>query len=175
MADAISILEDAFSELAQKRVIMPTRTPIRNEEADGVSLFMPAFIPKMGALGAKIVTVYPNNPSKHNLPAVMGLLILIEAETGRPICVMDAGYLTAVRTGAVSGLATKYLARQDSKIHTIFGTGVQARTQAWAVATARKLEKCICYSIDPHEKKQAFAQEVEKLTNVPTVVADDPR
>jgi len=172
MDEAISVLEKAFTELVEGRVVMPVRTAVRNEAADGVALFMPAFLPKMSAFGAKIVTVYPQNPAKFSLPAVMGTVILLDPETGAPLCIMDAGYLTAMRTGAVSGVATKYLARQDAKVHGILGTGVQARTQAWAVATVRKLEKCLVHSIDPMEKKLAFAKDVESLTGVPTQVAE---
>ena len=172
MDEAISVLESAFTELIEGRVVMPVRTPIRNEDADGVALFMPAFLPSLSALGAKIVTVYPHNPTKFSLPAVMGTVMLLDPATGAPVCIMDAGYLTAMRTGAVSGVATKYLAREDAKVHSILGTGVQARTQAWAVATVRKLEKCLVHSIDPMDKKQAFAKEVESLTGVSTGVAD---
>jgi ornithine cyclodeaminase/alanine dehydrogenase len=173
MEGAISILEQAFADFAAGNVIMPVRTPITAPDYAGLSLFMPAYIPGLKALGAKVVTVYKDNPSKFDLPNVMGTIILLNPETGAPICIMDGGYLTAVRTGAVSGLATKYLARMDAKVHALFGTGVQARTQAWAVAKSRELERCLVYSVDNEEKKQAFAREAGKLSGVPTEVADD--
>jgi len=173
MEGAISILEQAFADFAAGNVIMPVRTPITAPDYAGLSLFMPAYIPGLKVLGAKVVTVYKDNPSKFDLPNVMGTVILLNPETGAPICIMDGGYLTAVRTGAVSGLATKYLARMDTKVHTLFGTGVQARTQAWAVAKVRELERCLVYSVDDEEKKQAFAREVNKLTGVQTDVAKD--
>ena len=173
MKGAIDILEKAFLDFAAKNVVMPVRTPIKNPAANGLALFMPAFIPGLSALGAKIVTVYPDNPKKHDLPNVLGTIILLDPETGAPTCVMEAGYLTAVRTGAVSGLATKYLARKDAKVHTLMGTGVQARTQAWAVASVRELAKCYVYSVDPLEKKKLFAAQVTQLTGVVTEVAGD--
>jgi len=173
MEGAINILEQAFADFATGNVIMPTRTPITAPEFAGLSLFMPAYIPGLKALGAKVVTVYTDNPAKFNLPNVMGTIILLNPETGAPICIMDGGYLTAVRTGAVSGLATKYLARMDAKVHTLFGTGVQARTQAWAVAKTRELERCLIYSVDDDETKQAFAREATKITGVQTEVAKD--
>lgn len=173
MEGAIGILEDAFAGLARGEVVMPVRTPIKAPEHEGLALFMPAYVPSLGALGAKVVTVYKNNPSQHNLPNVMGTIILLNPETGAPVCIMDGGYLTAVRTGAVSGLATKHLARRDAKVHALFGTGVQAKTQAWAVAAARPLAKCLVFSVDDDAKKQAFAAEVQQLTGVPTEVAAD--
>ena len=173
MEGAIGILEDAFAGLAHGGVVMPVRTPIRTPEHEGLALFMPAYVPSLGALGAKVVTVYKHNPAKHNLPNVMGTILLLNPETGAPVCIMDGGYLTAVRTGAVSGLATKHLARPDAKVHALFGTGVQAKTQAWAVATVRPLAKCLVFSVDDNAKKQAFAAEVQELTGVPTEVASD--
>lgn len=173
MEGAISILESAFADFAFGKVIMPARTPIKVAGQNGLSLFMPAYIEGLGALGAKIVTVYKENPTKHSLPNVMGTILLLNPETGAPICIMDGGYLTAVRTGAVSGLATKHLARVDAKVHTLFGTGVQAKTQAWAVAKARKLEKTLLYSLDDEGKKAAFAKDVAELTGAEAVVARD--
>jgi ornithine cyclodeaminase/alanine dehydrogenase-like protein (mu-crystallin family) len=80
----------------------------------------------MGALGAKVVTVYKNNPEKFNIATVLGTIILLDEKTGAPIAIMDGGYLTAMRTGGVAGLATQLLAREDAKIHTMFGTGDMA-------------------------------------------------
>jgi ornithine cyclodeaminase/alanine dehydrogenase-like protein (mu-crystallin family) len=80
-----------------------------------------------------------------------------------------------MRTGGVSGVATKHLARKDAKVHALLGTGVQALTQAWAVAEGANLERCLVTSIDPPEKQQAFAEEVGKLTGVETTVAAGAR
>jgi len=174
MDGAIDILERAFRDFAAGNVKMPVRTPIPVPENSGVALFMPAYIPSLAALGAKVVTVYGNNPPKHKLPAVLGTIILLDPETGKPVCIMEAGFLTAVRTGAVSGLATKHLARDDAKVHVLFGTGVQAGAQARAVACARKLERCIVHSIDTPEMKRIFAQAMFEQTGVETVVAESP-
>jgi len=116
--------------------------------------------------------VFGSNPQQ-GLPAVLGTIILLDPKTGDTLCIMEGGYLTAMRTGGVSGVATKYMARKDSKVHTLFGTGVQARTQAWAVAEAAALEKSVVFSVDPPEKQQAFADEIAQLTGVPAEVAAD--
>ncbi len=170
---AIAILESAFADFASGKVTMPARTPITLPEHNGLALFMPAHISGLGSLGAKIVTVYKDNPAKHKLPNVMGTILLLDPETGAPVCIMDGGYLTAVRTGAVSGLATKFLARADARLHTLFGTGVQARTQAWAVAKARKLDRILLFSLDDEAAKRAFANDIAALTGVDTEIAKD--
>lgn len=171
MKSTIEILEQGFSELAAGQAVMPQRTPIRVEAAPGLALFMPAYLPGMQALGAKVVTVYGRNPAERNLPAVLGTIILLDADTGEPVCLMEGGFLTAMRTGGVSGVATKHLARRDSRVHALLGTGVQARAQAWAVAEAAELDKCLVWSIDLPDKQAAFAADIEKLTGVKTEVA----
>jgi ornithine cyclodeaminase/alanine dehydrogenase len=80
-----------------------------------------------------------------------------------------------MRTGGASGVATKFLARRDSKVHALFGTGVQARTQASAVAAVASLERCLVHSIDPPEQQHVFAEWVGKVTHVPTEVAGSAR
>jgi len=174
MKATIEILEQAFSELAAGEVNMPQRTPIKVSEPPGVSLFMPAFIPGIGSLGAKVVSVFGSNPANYSLPAVLGTIILLDPRTGDTLCIMEGGYLTAMRTGGVSGVATKYLARRDSKTHVLFGSGVQAKTQAWAVAEAAALERCLVYSLDPPEQQKVFCDWVAAYTKVPTEPVTDP-
>lgn len=163
MDTTIDILEGAFRDHATGNADMPQRTPIVAPEHTGLALFMPAYLKGMGALGAKIVTVYKNNPSKYEMPTVMGTILLLDERTGAPVAVMDAGYLTAMRTGGVAGLATKVLARPDAKVHAMFGTGGMARAHAWAVDCARDIEKLVLFSIDPMDKRQAFAESLRDI------------
>ena len=125
----IEILEKAFNNLATEQAVMPQRTPITTPDHGGLALFMPAYLKGMSAIGAKIVTVYRNNPTKYDMPTVLGTIILLDEKTGAPIAVMDGGYLTAMRTGGVAGLATKFLGRNNAKVHTMFGTGGMARAR----------------------------------------------
>ena len=174
MSDVIDILEKAFKDYATGNAIMPQRTPIAASDHGGVALFMPAYLKGMGALGAKVVTVYKDNPSKFNLPTVLGTIILLDEKTGAPIAIMDGGYLTAMRTGGVAGLATRYLAREDAHVHTMFGTGGMARTHAWAIDKARNIRKLILYSIDPIEKREAFRDSLRQIVNSEILLVDDP-
>jgi len=175
MNDTIEILEKAFADLANGKVVMPQRTPITSPDNNGLALFMPAYLKGMGALGAKVVTVYKDNLPKYNLPTILGTIILLDEKTGAPIALMDGGYLTAMRTGGVAGLATKLLARKDAKVHTLFGTGGMARTHAWAVDCARKIEKLILFSVDPIEKQNAFKKALEEIIKCEIVLSGNPK
>lgn len=175
MKDAITAVEDAFCQLAQGHVTMPQRTAIRVEDHRGTHLGMPAYIGgRVDALALKVVTVYPQNPTQHHLPTTIGLLVLSDPRTGAPLAVMDASYLTAMRTGAASGVATKYLARPDARRVGIFGAGVQAQTQLSAMACVRALEGAWVYDSNA-AKAKSFADEMTKVLNLPVVAVDRPR
>ena len=175
MEGAVGIIEQAFAELAEGTSIMPQRTAETEAEHNGWYAFMPAQLKNMGALGIKAVTVYKDNPSKHDLPSTLATIVLLDGETGQALSVMDGGYLTAVRTGAVTGLATKHLARADATVAGVLGAGVQARAQLQGMSVARKLERILCYSQDPPDAQQAFAGEMSELLGVPVEVAESGR
>ncbi len=174
MKETIEILEKAFNNLATEQAVMPQRTPITTPDHGGLALFMPAYLKGMAAIGAKIVTVYKNNPTKYDMPTVLGTIILLDEKTGAPIAVMDGGYLTAMRTGGVAGLATKFLGRNNAKVHTMFGTGGMARAHAWAVDCARDIEKLVLYSIDPIEKRETFRDDLGDIIKGDIALSDDP-
>ena len=162
MPDCMDVVEKAFAELANGTAVLPLRIPIT--PPDGLALYMPAYLKEMGALACKVVSVYKDNPTKHKLPTTIGTVLLQNAETGQVICIMDGGYLTAVRTGAVSGVATKYMAcEDDGQVAGIFGAGVQAKMQLWAVAVARKLSKAMVYDISSEAADRFVAEMSAKL------------
>jgi ornithine cyclodeaminase/alanine dehydrogenase len=173
MRDCIDALEEAFSELSNGSAVMPLRIGI--PAPDGVSLYMPAYLKQMNALAVKVVSVYKNNPQKHQLPTTIGKVLVQNPETGEVICIMDGGYLTAVRTGAVSGLATRFLARPDeNQVVAIFGAGVQAQMQLWGVCEARKISRALVYDVVPGAA-QKFAQSMGQKLNLEIVVAEEPQ
>ena len=169
MSDSIDILEKAFAELAGGTAVLPLRIVI--PAPDGISLYMPAYLQGMNALACKVVSVFKKNPEKHGLPTTIGKVLLQDPETGDVICIMDGGYLTAMRTGAVSGLATKFLAREDpGQVAAIFGAGVQARMQLWAVCEARQISRAMVYDLRP-ESAAEFAQTMSDQLGLPVTVA----
>jgi alanine dehydrogenase len=168
MRDCIDILEKAFSELANGTAVLPLRIGIN--APDGISLYMPAYLKQMNAMACKVVSVYKNNPQKHNLPTTIGKVLLQDAETGAVLSIMDGGYLTAVRTGAVSGLATRFLARPEAgQVVAIFGAGVQAQMQLWGVCEARQVSRALVLDVSA-QAAEAFAQSMSQQLNIPVDV-----
>jgi alanine dehydrogenase len=139
MLDAIALMKAAFGELSAGAAVAPLRTPIEVASEQAVTLFMPAAVPSVGGLGLKVVSVFPNNPSR-GLPTIHALVCLINPENGAPLAIMDGTYLTALRTGAVSGAATDLMARPEAHVLALFGAGAQALTQAEAVCAVRPID-----------------------------------
>jgi ornithine cyclodeaminase/alanine dehydrogenase len=162
MKDCIGSVEKAFAEMSNGTAILPLRTAIKPE--GGLSLYMPAYLKQSGALACKVVTVYKDNPSKYGLPTTIGKVMLQSPETGDVTCIMDGGYLTAVRTGAASGVATRYLARNEKNMTAgIFGAGVQAKMQLWAMNEVRDLKRAFVYDISSEAVEKFISEMTVKL------------
>ena len=161
MSDIISANKEALSIYSNQQSNIPLRTNIDVPEYKGQCLFMNGYAAPAKALGVKIVSVYPENINK-NLTSVPATMVLVNAETGIVNALIDGTYLTRLRTGAVSGLATEILARKDSKIFALFGTGGQAITQLEAVLTVRKIELVKVFDI-MYERAKEFAQRMSNL------------
>jgi ornithine cyclodeaminase/alanine dehydrogenase-like protein (mu-crystallin family) len=147
MNETIEVVMQAYIELSTGRAIVPLRAAVAQEEEDGVTLFMPGYLKDSNALAVKVVSVHNRNPQL-GLPLINALVLLIDTATGLPLAVMEGGYLTALRTGAASGLATDLLARKDAESAAIIGAGAQARTQILAVAAVRPIKRCCVYAGD---------------------------
>jgi ornithine cyclodeaminase/alanine dehydrogenase-like protein (mu-crystallin family) len=126
----------------------------------GRVLFMPSYSAEFGLFGMKMVTVFDNNEAI-NLPVIQGKMLLMDGVTGTPLAVLDAEYLTALRTGAASGLATDLLARHDASTLALFGTGVQAETQLEGVMAVRTIKELIVYG-KSQKRTTAFCNEMMK-------------
>ncbi len=161
MKDAIDTLEMAFKVHSEGKTKTPVRTHLDLDTVNGIGLFMPSWVEPIKAMGIKTVTVYQDNPGR-NLPVIQGTVQLFDGETGTPVAVMEASYITRLRTGASSGVATRYLAPQGASRAAIIGTGAQAYTQLWAVLTAvPDIEEYRIFDI-AQDKAQAFKEQVEK-------------
>ncbi len=144
MPQAIDTVKQAFISLARNEVVLPLRTQVPVREYEGVTLFMPAYLPKIESLGAKIVSVFPRN-LEYDKPTIHAFVIICDAKTGQPAAMMDGTFLTALRTGAASGIATDLLAREQAKTASIIGAGTQGRTQLEAICCVRKIQKVMVY------------------------------
>jgi ornithine cyclodeaminase/alanine dehydrogenase-like protein (mu-crystallin family) len=141
MAECISVMEDALAALARGEVHNPLRQAIRAPGAPGLLGLMPAW---RGSgtpyYGLKEVCVFPENP-KRGLDTHLGAVILHSGETGEPLAFMNASAITAIRTAAVSAVATKLLARDDAAVLAIIGTGVQGQSHRQAIPLVRSIRE----------------------------------
>jgi ornithine cyclodeaminase len=141
MGDCIELMSEALSALARGEVSNPLRSVVRPEGVRHFFGLMPAY--RGGgnpAYALKEVCIFPDNP-KRGLDAHQGAVLLHSAEDGRVLAVMNASAITAIRTAAVSGLATRLLARGDATELAIVGTGVQARAHLEAMAVVGKFQR----------------------------------
>lgn len=136
MDDAIDAMARAFGRLSAGRAEMPARVGLASGE--GISLFMPARLGGGGGRGAKIVSVFGGNRAR-GLRVVNGVILMLDDQTGLPAALMDAGELTAIRTGAAAGLAARLLSRPGSRVLTVFGAGAQAPRQIEAMRAVRPI------------------------------------
>src|SRR5881227_68055 len=140
MEDLIPAMADALRDLSAGAVLQPLRTVLPVLEHEGFFGVMPAC---GRALGAKLVTFYPENKGVHTHHA---MILLFRPETGEPLAVMDGRLITEMRTAAVSAVATKLLARADAKVLTILGSGVQARSHLEALRLVREFTEVRVWS-----------------------------
>jgi len=178
MNDVLTAVETAFRLRGLGRVQMPPKMYLFFEKYNGDLRCMPSYIEDISVSAVKIVNVHPDNPKKHNMRTVMATLVLIDPETGAPIAVMDGSHITDMRTGAASGVASKYLARKDARKLGIIGAGTQARTQFLAILnTFTRLDEVRIFDILSSASKD-LCEEIKKNfpKRVQTVKAvDDPK
>ena len=166
MAEAIEVMQDAFTAVSSGRAEVPLRTHLTLRGGAGAMLTMPAATSGPVRLGAKLLTLFPNNPDR-GLPFIQGLVVMFDAGTGRPTGLLEGTALTAIRTGAASGLATSLLANADASRVGIIGSGTQARTQLEGVCCARAIEQVAVYSPSGAER---FAEEMQGVGKVPDTI-----
>jgi ornithine cyclodeaminase/alanine dehydrogenase len=158
MGEAMDAVEKAFGEFAKGSVKMPARSTIMLDRYSGSISFMPSYLPESGALATKIISIYPRNPEK-GLPTTVAWIVVNDPETGMIEALLDGTYLTAMRTGAVTGVAARYLAPKDTRVAAVIGCGVQGKTQAMAVAEACELETIRLFDLSD-ERMRRFAEEM---------------
>ena len=134
MPKAINIIEEVLALHDEGKVNLPSKVILDlGERERGRVNAMPAYLGGDAEIcGIKWIAGFPHNPTKFGIPRAHALIILNDAETGVPLAIMDGTYISALRTGAVTGVGAKYLAKLDSQVVGIIGCGVQARTQIMA-------------------------------------------
>ncbi|HEK86619.1 MAG TPA: ornithine cyclodeaminase family protein [Candidatus Aminicenantes bacterium] len=170
MAEAIEAVREAFILTSENRVEVPPRIHLDVPKSKGTSLVMPSHLPDREKIGVKIINLYEENPLK-GLPFSHALMLIFEASTGQPLGIMEAGILTALRTGAACGLATELLSRPESRKMALLGAGFQARFQLEAVAAVRQLEEVLVFDQDK-DRAEKFAQQMSTGLGIKIRVVD---
>jgi ornithine cyclodeaminase/alanine dehydrogenase-like protein (mu-crystallin family) len=163
--ECIAVMREALNALAAGKAYQPLRRIIRPPDAKGVMGLMPAYMSggtsgDRAAFGLKAICVFPGNPAK-GMDSHQGAVLLFSAETGELLSMMNASAITAIRTAAVSGVATDLLARGDACNLALLGSGVQARSHLVAMSQVRSIKRCRIASRHI-EHAQNFAEEMRR-------------
>ncbi|MBI5564553.1 MAG: ornithine cyclodeaminase family protein [Chloroflexi bacterium] len=166
MSDCITVMMDALMALARGQVHLPLRMVVRPPEAAGVLALMPAYVSgENAAFGIKIIGVFTGNPALGK-DSHQGAVLLLSGETGEPLALMNASAITAIRTAAVSGVATRVLARAESGDLAIIGSGVQAKSHLAAMTCVRPIRRVRVVSRNPAHAQQ-FVRDVRDVYAFP--------
>ena len=183
MGECIDVMADAFRALAHGRATVPNRTALSVGPTGETLLLMPAIVRRLGDktaapetggwFGAKLLSITPGNES-HGRASHQGVIVLFEAAHGSVVAVIDAGAVTAIRTAAVSAVATRLLARGDASRLAIIGAGVQARSHVTAMAAVRSLREVRVWSRNP-DRGRSLVLAAESELGIPVRLAAGPR
>ena len=160
MTDVLRLVEEAFAERGRGRTQMPAKSYLRFAEHEGVLLSMPGALQHLDQAAVKLINVHKNNMPKYGLPTLIATVVLISPDTGEPVCIMDGNYVTGMRTGAASGVASKLMARRDSRVLGMVGAGFQGPFHLEAVRNVLPIEDVLVYDL--------VAEKASRLANMAT-------
>ena len=172
-SDCIEIMADAMRAVSEKRVVSMPRVNAPLFDESGSFILMPASSSSPAVYGAKLLSWHRHNPSAGR-PLIQGVIVLFEHDTGTPIAILNGVAITALRTAAVSGLASKLLARKGAGTHGIFGAGVQAAAHVDSIHAAVSSVQTILVWGRSKQKAEAFAAEQSRRTGLAISACSDP-
>lgn len=169
MKACIEVMEAVLKDLSAGLAVQSLRQvlPLQNSNLMGL---MPGYLQGEQVAGAKIISVFPSNHGSA-FPSHQGLVTLFDSSTGALKAVVNGQKITAIRTAAVSAVATRYLAREDAEVLAILGSGEQAQSHLEAMLQVRMIREIRIWSRTP-EKAQAFQTEMSRKFNVEIIVTD---
>lgn len=173
METCIPVMEEALADLSAGRAEMSLRQVVPLEKPNLLGL-MPGYLRKNGVAGAKLISVFPHNHTSGR-PSHQGAVALFDAEAGTLLAVVDGRAITAVRTAAVSAVATRALAREDSAVLAILGTGEQAASHLEAMLQVRPIRQVRVWSRTPGKARRFVEEQADTLQGVEAVVAGSVR
>jgi ornithine cyclodeaminase len=169
MADCVDAMAEAMVAASTGRVAIPPRIIMPLVDRSGYFAVMPGSSAEPLVYGAKVVSLHPGNPAR-GLPAIQGFVVLFDHHNGNPVALVDGAEITAMRTAAASGLATRLLARPEAKTLGLFGTGVQAASHLEAMRAVRRIESVRVWGRSP-DKAKAFAARQSAAHDIPVEAA----
>jgi ornithine cyclodeaminase/alanine dehydrogenase-like protein (mu-crystallin family) len=163
MKECIQVMEEALISLARGEVLLPLR-PVMwlPEKVGGALAMMPSYRSNPSGMAVKIISVFPGNRDTP-YDSHQGAILLFDTAHGQMLAMIDASSVTAIRTAAVSGVATKWLAREDANDLAILGSGVQARTHLESMLCCRNIKRIRVWSRNPGHAREFAAKESERL------------
>lgn len=171
----LQLTEQSFAEYAAGNAVNPIKLhlPIY-PDYEGYINSMPAYLKRLQIAGAKLVSVYRDNPSKFQLPSTIGTVLLHDPQTGKPYSVMGGTYITSARTGAVMGVMAKYTAKEDSKVLTIIGAGAQGLSAFVMIKLAiNSISEVRLVDINPASQERFAKRAAELFPDVVCVNSSD--
>jgi ornithine cyclodeaminase len=161
MSECMTLVAQSLEALARGEADNPLRRGMLVSGKTSLIGMMPGYVQDPPALGLKVVGVFPDNHGT-DLDSHQGIVLLFDVDTGVPIGVFDASEITAIRTAAASGVATRLLAREDAGDLALIGTGVQAHTHLAAMAEARKLRRVRVFGRNAERRKEFARKATER-------------
>lgn len=172
MADCIDVMAQAMVAASTGTVSIPPRLLTPLIDNSGLFIFMPGSSEEIESYGAKVLSAHPANPAK-GLPLIQGFVILFEHNSGAAVAIVEGAEITAIRTAAASGLATRLLAREDASSCGIFGTGVQAITHIDAMRAVRPVQAVLVWGRD-FARTRVFANQQSERTGLNVRACKEP-
>ncbi|WP_347940369.1 ornithine cyclodeaminase family protein [Peribacillus simplex] len=172
MKDAIADVTAVLHAHGARKIDNPHRTVLAFPQHEASALYMPSADLSEEVSAVKVVTIFPKNPSR-GMATTQGVILLSDAENGEHLALLNASYLTRLRTGALSGIATDFLARKDARVLTIIGTGAMGFEQAIGVLAVRDIERILLVN-RTREKAEKFGEKLRAFgVTVPFEVYED--
>lgn len=172
MEDVIRAVEEASRAFSDKRVEVPSRITLQVKGESDAAIFLVAKDDSIAFYGIKQASSFPSNMAK-GVNTVFADIHLYSTETGEPVAIVSAKHLTAMKTGAASAVATKFLAKDGEAVLAVIGTGVQARTQLAGIERVRPLKEVRLYDID-RRRAQAFVEDIGDIGGGRVVISRTP-
>ena len=144
----VDAVAEAFSAFQEGKCLIAPVVNLHMDHVHGELHIKAAYVESLSLISTKLIHAFYDNPRKYRLPTGMGLLVLADGLTGRPLAVMDSSQITFLRTGASGALGIRYLAREDSRVAALVGAGVNGRMQLRGLRLARPVEEIRVYDLD---------------------------